>query len=332
MNINFKFLALSVLALFVVPVFTFAQSMTSAQLQAEIASLTAELQNLEQQLAVAGGSGSVNVSANPSCYSFNANLSMGSTGSAVTSLQTALRKDGESVTISGSFDSGTASAVSKFQEKYASNILAPAGLSSGTGYVGKATRVELNSLFGCAGTGNAITLPVVATPVTTSPASSTMPPVECPSWGCNGYPYPIVPLPIPTSTPSTTTPFVCPPNAMCVHPSSTLFTIVAAAQSIAGLSPSSGPVNTQVTITGSGFTATGNTINFTSSSVSDIVPNLTSNGTTIIFTVPTQNTPACSFASPPCPYAFIPTAAGTYAVSVTNANGTSNSATFTVTP
>lgn len=70
-------------------------------------------------------------------------------GNAVTELQTALQIDGESVQITGTFDDQTASAVTAFQEKYASQILAPEGLTYGTGYAGKATRAELNALFGC---------------------------------------------------------------------------------------------------------------------------------------------------------------------------------------
>lgn len=87
----------------------------------------------------------------PGCYSFNTNLSIGMSGSGVTALQTALQKDGESVKITGTFDDQTASAVSGFQQKYASQILTPNGLQYGTGYAGKSTRSELNSLFGCTG-------------------------------------------------------------------------------------------------------------------------------------------------------------------------------------
>lgn len=121
-----------------------AQSVSA--LQAEINSLLAEVQQLETQLAATGGS-----TANW-CYSFNTNLSIGMSGSAVTALQTALQKDGESVSVNGSFDDQTAAAVTEFQEKYATQILAPNGLTSGTGYVGVSTRAELNSLFECSAT------------------------------------------------------------------------------------------------------------------------------------------------------------------------------------
>jgi peptidoglycan hydrolase-like protein with peptidoglycan-binding domain len=145
-----------------------AQTMSVAQLQAEIQSLTAQLTQLETQLAAAGGSTTA------WCYTFNNNLSIGMSGNAVTELQTALQKDGESVTVNGTFDDQTAAAVTGFQEKYQSAILSPYGLTNGTGYAGKSTRAELNSLFGC-GTVPVQPIgptPVQPTPVNPSPAMS----------------------------------------------------------------------------------------------------------------------------------------------------------------
>jgi hypothetical protein len=127
-------------------------------LQAEIQLLTAEVQSLEQQLAAAGG-GTASW-----CYTFNNNLSIGMTGAQVNALQTVLQKDGESINVNGTFDDQTAAAVTGFQEKYAASILAPYGLNNGTGYAGKSTRAELNSLFGCGAT--------MPTPTPTSPPLS----------------------------------------------------------------------------------------------------------------------------------------------------------------
>jgi len=83
------------------------------------------------------------------CHSFNTNLSIGMSGSEVRNLQTALQKADFSVTATGTFDEATASAVSLFQLKYRSEILAPAGLAYPTGYFGPATRQKMNSLWGC---------------------------------------------------------------------------------------------------------------------------------------------------------------------------------------
>jgi hypothetical protein len=167
MHIQHKIIAGLTLAVLVFPGVSLAQTMSVAQLQAEIQSLTAQLQSLETQLAAAGGGLDNAVW----CYSFNNNLSIGMSGAAVTALQTALQKDGESVTVNSTFDDQTAAAVTEFQEKYASTVLAPNGLSNGTGYVGKSTRAQLNALFGCTGSN-----PIVPTP-----------PI-CPAWGCGAPP------------------------------------------------------------------------------------------------------------------------------------------------
>jgi hypothetical protein len=172
MNIRAKLAIAAMLAVFVVPGISFAQSasvastVSTASLQAEIASLLAEVQQLETQLAAAGGS---TVSW---CYSFNTNLSIGMSGSAVTALQTALQKDGESVSVNGTFDDQTAAAVTGFQEKYATAILAPNGLTNGTGYAGVSTRAELNSLFGC----NGVVPPPIVPPVTVQPSTPVVTP------------------------------------------------------------------------------------------------------------------------------------------------------------
>ncbi len=89
--------------------------------------------------------------------------------------------------------------------------------------------------------------------------------------------------------------------------------------SLSYLSPSEGAVNSQVTIYGSGFSSTGNTVRFGQG----IIVNLNSfDGTSVSFTVPSQLTG----------YGSSQVYLATYYVSVTNATGnTSNALPFTVT-
>ena len=85
------------------------------------------------------------------CYDFTANLKAGMKGVAVRHLQYFLIKEGFDIPQQefGIFGDVTLSMVSAFQEKYASIILTPAGLTQGNGYVGKGTRAKLNSLYSC---------------------------------------------------------------------------------------------------------------------------------------------------------------------------------------
>jgi ABC-type transport system substrate-binding protein len=80
---------------------------------------------------------------------FSKNLSYGSRGKEVENLQKCLAKfpdiypEGE---ITGYFGKKTKEAVIKFQEKYKEEILAPYGLTKGTGKVKRATRKKLNEV------------------------------------------------------------------------------------------------------------------------------------------------------------------------------------------
>ncbi len=95
------------------------------------------------------------------CSGFSVNVARGASGAQVTALQNALVQDGATVEATGYFGPITAAAVRTFQEKYASEILTPNGLTVGTGFVGASTRAKLNALFGC----DAIT--IGPTPLTT---------------------------------------------------------------------------------------------------------------------------------------------------------------------
>lgn len=102
---------------------------------------------------------------------------------------------------------------------------------------------------------------------------------------------------------------------------------------ISSLSPTSGPVGTQVTITGSGFTSTNNLIKMDNGNDDYAGSFNSSNGTNITFTVPNNIGDSCLFTNSNVACAVEPTNVipGTYSISVKNSKGVSNSKTFTVT-
>jgi hypothetical protein len=88
-------------------------------------------------------------------YTWTRDLSSGATGQDVMKLQQFLNDQGFQVSASGPGSEGnetdyygpaTAGAVSAMQEAFASEILQPVGLSSGTGYFGPSTRAKANEL------------------------------------------------------------------------------------------------------------------------------------------------------------------------------------------
>ena len=125
-----------------------ASAATLDELLAQIAALTAQLNALK------GASTSTGV--NLSGVSFSRNLSQGATGEDVRNLQKVLNLKAETqVAVSGAgspggettfFGPATKAAVTKFQDFYASDILAPLGLSKGTGFVGASTRAKLDAV------------------------------------------------------------------------------------------------------------------------------------------------------------------------------------------
>ncbi len=103
---------------------------------------------------------------------------------------------------------------------------------------------------------------------------------------------------------------------------------------IQSLSPSSGVVGTTVTIYGSGFTSN-DTVNFQGQG-NAYVSSVSSNGTSLSFTVPSTLTQTGSvtgtgYCAVSWTCSYPPTSPGIYNVSVTNGNVTSNALPFTVT-
>lgn len=96
------------------------------------------------------------VSATVCPYAWARNLTVGSVGDDVLKLQQFLNSDEGTVVArfgpgsrgneSKNYGPATKRAVAKFQEKYAGEVLAPAGLAFGSGFVGTLTRAKLNSL------------------------------------------------------------------------------------------------------------------------------------------------------------------------------------------
>lgn len=105
---------------------------------------------------------------------FVTTLASGSTGPQVVLLQQALNSDLDTrITATGPGSPGnetdyfgmlTKAAVMRFQEKFASDILVPAGLSAGNGRVGAYTRAKLNALFRKA-SGTPLAIQATATPL-----------------------------------------------------------------------------------------------------------------------------------------------------------------------
>ena len=113
-------------------------------------------------------------------YTWARNLTAGATGDDVMKLQKFLNSSADTmVAASGAGSAGnetstfgpaTKAAVVKFQNKYASEVLTPVGLSAGTGYFGASSRVKANALC----SGAAATTPTTpgTTPVVVVPAGT----------------------------------------------------------------------------------------------------------------------------------------------------------------
>lgn len=116
--------------------------MNVTELRAKIAQIQAQIQVLIGELAKMGVSAEAKIQ-------FRATLKSGQTSDEVKALQQCLAKDTDVYPegiVSGWFGPLTKAAVIRFQEKYAGDVLAPWGLTKGTGNVGKTTRQKLNEI------------------------------------------------------------------------------------------------------------------------------------------------------------------------------------------
>ncbi len=120
-------------------------ALTKAELQAKILEIQQKIAQLQIELKKL-------TNGQEACSSINANLYYGLTNNVqVSCLQAFLKNQGQNIypegIISGNFLSLTKEAVVRFQEKYASDILEPIGLTNGTGFVGIKTRQKINQLL-----------------------------------------------------------------------------------------------------------------------------------------------------------------------------------------
>ncbi len=164
-RVNIKIILLRFVSLFVfVSFFIFIVSprpvlsqthVSTVGLQSKINSLLAQITSLQSQLGTLQ-SGTTTTTTTATGYTFTSNLKKGDKGADVLQLQKVLNSNPDTVVATtgvGSagnetnyFGNLTKAAVIKFQNKYASDILTPLGLSAGTGYVGPSTRAKLNSM------------------------------------------------------------------------------------------------------------------------------------------------------------------------------------------
>ena len=131
------------------------------------------------KVSLAGGTPTGTTSTASVCpHTWSTSLTSGSSGADVKALQQFLNSDSATqIASSGVGSAGsetdffgglTKAAVIKFQDKYASEVLAPVGLSAGTGYFGSSSRAKANSLCSTA----VVTPPADDDDTTTTPVAT----------------------------------------------------------------------------------------------------------------------------------------------------------------
>jgi|CXWL01.1.fsa_nt_gi peptidoglycan hydrolase-like protein with peptidoglycan-binding domain len=319
------------LALLALPGSTQAASLTSAQIQAILGLLSSfgadssVIANVQTSLTggtpSSGGSGSsmpVNrENPRPFCHTFSKDLTVGNSGDDVVALNQVLSPSGTDATSNSQFfNKNNVGAVVAFQAKY--------GIRQ-TGYVGPLTRAKLNALYACRNNGNedfAVNPNNTYNPPKPKPIVCTMEARMCQDGSL-----------MPRDANCTWRADKCAKLSQTTAPVIPTTTTSVQNPSILSFNPSSGLIGTTVVITGTGFTATGNKIKFGNLGV-EANPNYSVSSTdskTITFTVPTTNYMSCWDAPKlRCMTPAMLVGAGTYMVSVINANGTSSELPFNV--
>jgi len=186
-NKKHKFAAAILSGLVVLSVFaavgvTPAGAATVEELTAQINSLLATIASLQSQISSVSSTNTTS-SSSGSGYTFTRNLKQGDTGEDVRNLQKSLNGDtatrvassgaGSPGNETATFGPATKAAVIRFQNKYSQAVLAPFGLTSGTGFVGSGTRAKLNSMGGSSSTNTTTTTTTTTTGTTvTTPMGS----------------------------------------------------------------------------------------------------------------------------------------------------------------
>ncbi|MDP2909985.1 MAG: peptidoglycan-binding protein [bacterium] len=165
-DLNIENFGTDITSLFVIPVFTesdnlfhsFSWSATIEKKQDDlniINNLLARISELQSQIALLQSQIAAisNSKTNPDSMACNISGSFyfGQKSEGVRCLQEFLKSQGPDIypegLITGYFGKMTKSAVIRFQEKYAAEVLTPLGLIAGTGYVGSSTKAKINQLL-----------------------------------------------------------------------------------------------------------------------------------------------------------------------------------------
>jgi len=124
--------------------------MTKTEIIAKIAEIQAAIVALQKQLLEL--TGGLSISGIPTGYKFQTTLKFGVRSDDVKYLQMFLKAQGTNIypegLVTGYYGSMTTAAVTRFQEKYADEILTPLGLNAGTGITGQNTLAKINTLMG----------------------------------------------------------------------------------------------------------------------------------------------------------------------------------------